>query len=190
VLDVKRTGQEIVEICTRCHADEELIARHKEAADKEGRPLGEKFPIAGTSYKESFHGKVIRYGLVGAATCLDCHADSNEYYKGVHKILPSRNPESPVHESNRVKTCKRCHKNADENYAVVDPHPSFEEEYNPILHKGEKAYSIFGNIVVFALIGLSMFETFGRKRDGAGWRLRKGSTWWRKSRRHRERVIQ
>lgn len=190
VLDIKRTGQEIVEICTRCHANKELVKRHKEAADAEGRPIGEKYTIAGESYKNTFHGKVTRYGLVGAATCLDCHADNSEYYKGVHKILPSRDPESPVHKDNRVKTCQRCHKNADEKYAVVDPHPSFDEEHNPILHKGELFYSIFGNIVVFCLIGLSMFETLGRRRDGAGWRLRKGSTWWRKSRRHRERVIQ
>lgn len=189
VLDVKRTGQEIVEICTRCHANQELVERHKNAADAEGRPIGKKFPIAATSYKNSLHGKVTRYGLTGAATCLDCHADNNEYYKGVHKILPSRNPDSPVSKQNRVKTCQRCHKGADKNYAVVDPHPSFENEYNPILHKGEVAYGIFGNIVVFCLIALSMFETVGRKRDGAGWRLKSGSTWWRRSRRGRERTI-
>ncbi len=188
VLDVKRTGQEIVEICTRCHANEELIERHMNAADEKGQPLGDKFPIAATSYKNTFHGKVTRYGLVGAATCLDCHADNNEYYKGVHKILPSRDAESPVNINNRVKTCQRCHSNADKNYAVVDPHPSFEDKYNPILHKGEKAYSIFGNMVVLCLVGLSMFETFGRWRDGAGWRLRNGSTWYRRSRRHRDRI--
>ena len=189
VLDVKRSGKEIVEICTRCHANQDLIERHENAADAAGKPLGEKFPIAATSYSESFHGKVTRYGLIGAATCLDCHADNSQYYEGVHKILPSRNPESPVSEKNRVRTCQRCHTKADEKYAVVDPHPSFEEEYNPILHKGEVIYGTFGNIVVFCLVGLSMFETVGRRRDGAGWRLRLGSTWWRRSRRNRIRII-
>ncbi len=188
VLDVKRTGQDIVEICTRCHADEDLIERHQNAAESEGREIGEKFSIAGKSYKDSFHGKVTRYGLVSAATCLDCHADNQEYYKGVHNILPSRNALSPVNKSNRVNTCKRCHKNADEKYSVVDSHPSFDEKHNPILHKGELAYSIFGNCIVIFLIGLSMFETWGRKRDGAGWRIHKGSTWWRKSKRHKDRI--
>lgn len=189
VLDVKRSGQEIVEICTRCHANQELIERHKDAADAKGEPLGDKFSIAATSYKDSFHGKVTQYGMAGAATCLDCHADSDEYYKGVHKILPSRNPESPVSEENRVQTCRRCHENADEKYAVVDPHPSFDEEHNPILHKGELIYGAFGNIVVLCLVGLSIFETVGRRRDGAGWRLKNGSTWRKKSRRGRERIV-
>jgi hypothetical protein len=189
VLDVKRTGQEIVQICIRCHANEDLIERHKNAADEEGRPLGDKFTIAATSYQKSFHGKVTRYGLSGAATCLDCHADNSQYYKGVHKILPSRNPESPVSHDNKVKTCKRCHENADENYVSLDPHPSFEKEHNPILYQGEHIYSIVGNVIVAALIGLALFETFGRRRDGVAWRLRKGSTWWRQSKRKRNRVI-
>lgn len=187
VLDVKRSGQEIVEICTRCHEDQDLIERHEKAAKEEGRQIGEKFPIAAASYKDSFHGKVTRYGMGGAATCLDCHADNKEYYKSVHKILPSRNPDSPISKRNRVKTCQRCHVNADKKYVSVDPHPSYEEEYNPILHKGEIIYGTFGNIIVFCLIGLSMFETLGRKRDGAGWRLKMGSTWWQKSRRGRQR---
>ncbi|MES9991776.1 MAG: hypothetical protein ABW098_07475 [Candidatus Thiodiazotropha sp.] len=189
VLDVKRTGQEIVQICIRCHANEDLVTRHKNAADEEGRPLGEKFTIAATSYQKSFHGKVTRYGLAGAATCLDCHADSSQYYEGVHKILPSRDPKSPVSKQNRVNTCKRCHKNADEKYAVVDPHPSFDKEFNPILYKAEKIYSIVGEIIVAALLGLALFETIGRRRDGAGWRLRKGSTWWRQSRRSKKRIL-
>ncbi len=189
VLDVKRSGQEIVEICTRCHANQELIERHKKAHDAAGDPMGDKFPIAATSYKNSFHGKVTKYGMVGAATCLDCHADSDQYYKSVHKILPSRNPDSPISKENRLNTCQKCHTGADQKFDVVDPHPSFEEERNPILHAGEKIYSVFGNIIVFCLIGLSLFETFGRRRDGAGWRLRMGSTWWNKSRRKRDRNI-
>ncbi|MCU7905644.1 MAG: hypothetical protein KZQ76_07230 [Candidatus Thiodiazotropha sp. (ex Epidulcina cf. delphinae)] len=189
VLDIKRTGQEIVAICIRCHADQELIERHENAADEEGRPLGKKFPIAATSYQKSFHGKVTRYGLDGAATCLDCHADNAKYYEGVHKILPSRNPESPVSQQNRVETCRRCHEAADEKYAIVDPHPSFDEEFNPVLHKAEEIYGVVGEVVVTALLGLSLFETIGRRRDGVGWRLRRGSTWWRRSRRKRDRII-
>jgi hypothetical protein len=189
VLDIKRTGQEIVQVCIRCHADEELIKRHANSADREGRELGKKFTIAATSYQNSFHGKVTRYGLSGAATCLDCHADSTKYYESVHKILPSRNPDSPVSQGKRVKTCQRCHTNADENYAFVDPHPSFDKESNPILYKAEYIYSVVSEVIVAALLGLALFETIGRRRDGVAWRIQKGSSWLRPSRRGRKRSL-
>lgn len=189
VLEVKRTGKEIVELCSRCHSKKKMLERHKKAAEDEGKQMGEKFLIAAESYKESFHGKVTEYGFEGAATCLDCHADQKNYYKGVHGISSSLNPVSPTHADNRVNTCSRCHTNADDNFKVVDPHPSFDEEYNPVLHEAESIYGIVGEVVVLALIGLSMFETVGRRRDGVGWRLRWGSTWWRRSRRKRDRII-
>jgi hypothetical protein len=189
VLEVKRTGKEIVELCSRCHSNEKLLERHAAAAEESGEPLGEKFLIAAESYEESFHGKVTKYGLEGAATCLDCHADQKNYYRGLHGILPSRDPAAPTNEKNRVNTCRKCHKDADEKFLSVDPHPSFDEKYNPVLHKAEAIYGIVGNAVVAALIGLSLFETFGRRRDGVAWRVRWGSTWWRRSRRNRKRII-
>ena len=151
--------------------------------------MGPKFLIAAESYLESFHGKVTAYGFLGAATCLDCHADQDNYYKGVHGIMSSLNPAAPTSQDNRVKTCGRCHEDADDNFNIVDPHPSFDEKYNPVLHQAESIYGIVGEAVVIALIGLSMFETFGRRRDGVGWRIRSGSTWWRRSRRRRNRII-
>jgi hypothetical protein len=72
-----------------------------------------KYPIAAESYKESFHGKVVKYGNEKAANCLDCHASAVNYYMSVHELLPSRNPKSPVSAENRVKTCKKCHVMAD-----------------------------------------------------------------------------
>ena len=189
VLQVKRSGAEIVALCSRCHSKEEMLERHVHAAEEAGTPLGKKFPIAAESYDDSFHGKVTKYGFEGAATCLDCHADQGNYYRGVHGILSSRDPASPTHENNRVEACRRCHVNADEKFLAVDPHPSFDEKHNPVLHQAEVIYGIVGNGVVAALIGLSMFETFGRRRDGVGWRIRWGSAWWRRSRRKRDRVI-
>jgi hypothetical protein len=190
VLEVKRTAKEIVEICSRCHEDQDLIHRRLQAADEAGREIGKKFPIASASYRNSFHGKVTSYGFMGAATCLDCHADQENYYMSVHGIMDSRNPASPTHVENRVNTCKRCHEQADDNFKVLDPHPSFDAEHNPVLHHAESIYGIVGELVVLALIGLSMFETVGRRRDGVGWRLRWGSTWWRRSKRKRPRIIE
>ncbi len=90
IREVKRSSEEIVALCSACHGDERLVQRHLEAAEKEGRELGRKYPIAVESYNESFHGKVTRYGFHKAANCLDCHADAENYF------LPQRTQHPPV----------------------------------------------------------------------------------------------
>ena len=185
IRDVKRDSLEIVALCSRCHADKEMLQRHKKAADEEGRPIGEKYIIAAESYKKSFHGKVAKYGSKDVANCLNCHASPDNYYMSVHELRPSRDPLSPVNKENRVKTCQQCHTRADENYAAIDPHPTHEKELNLFNYYAEIIYAIVGDVALVMLVGLSMFETFGRKRDGVSWVLRQGTTWrrrgWRKA---------
>lgn len=188
IREVKRTSQEIVEMCGICHTDKELIDRHLDEAKKVGKELGRKFPFAVESYIDSFHGKVTKYGNTDAANCLDCHVDQNNYYMSVHNIRNSRDPQSSIHPDNRVATCRRCHTSADENYAMVDPHPSMKKEYNPVMYWANTIYTIVGDTVFFALLSLAAMETIGRRRDGIGWRIRNGSSWWRPSKRGRDRI--
>ncbi|HHC73109.1 MAG TPA: hypothetical protein ENK54_09455 [Thiotrichales bacterium] len=189
IKEVRRSSIEIVELCSGCHADERLIERHVRDAEEKERPLGRKFPVAAKSYQESFHGKLTRYGFTRTANCLDCHANHDNYYKSVHEIRPSRDPESPVSAENRVNTCRRCHTRADENYARLDPHPSSEKEQNVFKHYVEVIYGLIGDVVILGLVGLSFLETLGRRRDGVVWRLKRGSSWWRKSKRNRDRIV-
>ena len=189
IREVRRTSQEIVAMCSTCHGDKKVVERHLQRAKAEGRELGRKFAYAVDSYEESFHGKMTRYGFTAAANCLDCHADSANYYMSVHEIRPSRDPQSPVNKDNRVETCKRCHTYADKNYAQLDPHPTSERSDNPFRFYAEVTYSIIGNVVIVGLVGISLFETIGRRRDGVAWRLRFGSSWRRKSKRGRDRVV-
>ena len=188
IREVKRSSQEIVELCSSCHANKEMLQRHADAAKKEGREMGRKFLIAAESYNESFHGKVTKYGNTEAANCLDCHAKQANYYMSVHEILPSRDPKSPVNAENRVQTCKRCHVNADKNYAAIDPHPSSEKGQNPFKHYADLIYGIVGDVALLALVGMAGFETIGRRREGVSWRFRNGTSWWRRSRTGRNRV--
>ena len=176
---VKRSSREIVELCSSCHGDEKLIKRHLQAAEAEGRQLGRKYPYAATSYKDSFHGKVTGYGFTQAANCLSCHAETNNYFLNVHYLRPSRDEASPVHKNNRLKTCRRCHTYADENYAALDPHPTSEKKDNPFRYYAELTYAWVGDLVFVGLIALAAFETWGRRRDGVYWRLRHGSSWSR-----------
>ncbi len=191
IRDIKRSSAEIVTLCSSCHGDKKLIERHMKAATEGDKELGRKFAVASESYDNSFHGKVTRYGFSEAANCLDCHADYDNYYLSVHDIRPSRDPLSPVHDERRYKTCQRCHTYANENYATIDPHPTKDRESNPFVFWAEAIYNWVAYVVIAGLISLAMFETLGRRRDGAGWRLRHGSSWWRRSRRgkNRDRVI-
>ena len=189
IREVKRSPEEIFELCSSCHGDDQLIERHLQAAKAEGRPLGRKFAYAAKAYEESFHGKLTRHGFGETASCLDCHADAANYFKSVHEIRPSRDPVSPTSEKNRLKTCQRCHTYADASYAKLDPHPTAHRGDNPFRYWAEIIYGIIGDVVIVGLVGLSIFETIGRRRDGVVWRIRQGSSWWRRSKRGRDRVI-
>ena len=188
IREVKRSPEEIVQLCSNCHNNQALVDRHMEAAKREGRELGDKFSTAVKSYNESFHGKVTSYGFTKAANCLDCHVQQKNYYMNVHDIQPSRNINSPVHESKKLETCQRCHTNADENYAELDPHPTSTKDGNKFRYYANMIYGWVGNVVIVLLISMGIIETIGRRRDGVGWRLRKGSSWWRISSRGRDRA--
>lgn len=189
IREVKRTPLQIVKLCTSCHGDEKLIDRHLKNAKQEGRELGRKFAVAVESYNDSFHGKLTNYGFGKTANCLNCHAGSDNYYKSVHEIRPSRDPSSPVHLNNRVKTCQQCHTLADENYARLEAHPVASVADGSFRYYAEHIYNLISVITIFSLVGLSLFETWGRRRDGAAFRLRQGTSWRRKSKRGRDRVV-
>jgi cytochrome b subunit of formate dehydrogenase/nitrate/TMAO reductase-like tetraheme cytochrome c subunit len=53
------------------------------------------------AYSHSTHAKITKSGKP-AAGCEDCHG-------GVHEILPSTDPKSPVNHANIPYTCGRCH---------------------------------------------------------------------------------
>ncbi len=189
VREVKRNSAEIVAMCSACHSDEKLIDRHLAAAEKKGEPLGRKFQNAIESYDKSFHGKVVSYGYNESANCLDCHANYENYYMSVHDIRPSRDPQSSVSAENRYKTCKRCHVYANEDYVAIDPHSTSDPVDNAFRHYAEIIYNWVGYVVITVFLGLALFETIGRRRDGVNWMIRDGSSWRRKSRRGRDRLV-
>ena len=191
IREVKRSSIEIVELCSSCHSDKSLIDRHLQGAEEKGVELGRKFAVAAETYKNSFHGKVTRYGFTEAANCLSCHADYDNYFLSVHEIRPSRDPLSPMYKENRYKTCQRCHQYANENYSTLDPHPTKDLESNPFVYYAEEIYNWMAYTVITGLIALAIFETIGRRRDGASWKITRGSSWWRsnRKRKYRDRVI-
>jgi cytochrome b subunit of formate dehydrogenase len=63
-----------------------------------------------SNYLASSHARgVVKGGLMGAATCVDCHS--------AHRVLPSKEPHSTVHRAQIPETCGRCHAGVLETYA-------------------------------------------------------------------------
>ncbi len=80
----------IVHMCEKCHADEDLVERR-----------GISIPGAVKGYTESVHGMASADGSSMAATCTDCH--------GIHSLYSSDNPKSKVYKKNIPETCAECH---------------------------------------------------------------------------------
>ncbi len=95
------------------------------------------------TYMETYHGKAYSLGDLRAARCSDCH--------GAHSILNLANPESSVGQKNIVKTCKKCHKNANAEFTGYLTHATHND--NKVLY-----YTFWGMtsllLGVFGFFGL------------------------------------
>ncbi|MBI4301061.1 MAG: hypothetical protein HY664_00455 [Chloroflexi bacterium] len=93
----------IADTCSKCHGDEELMARYG---------ILERIY---ESYMRSYHGRAMKLATeelkqLNKATCINCH--------GVHDIMSTKDPSSPVGTvANLAQTCESCHPGAGENYA-------------------------------------------------------------------------
>ena len=92
--------------CGSCHASEKIVEKYGIKADKF------------KTYESSYHGIAVQFGEKTAANCASCH--------GIHDIRPQSDPASLIHPDNIVKTCGKCHPDANANYAKgrihINPH--------------------------------------------------------------------
>ncbi len=95
--------------CASCHTD--ITEKHPDdnlaAKPVNCRACHERQTV---SYGASVHGRAVRGGDAGAATCQDCH-DS-------HEVLPPSSPLSPLHVSKQAQTCGMCHEQAAKDFAA------------------------------------------------------------------------
>jgi formate dehydrogenase gamma subunit len=90
------------EICSNCHASERMNTKYNLPPDRV------------KTFFESYHGLAAQYGSTLAANCASCH--------GVHKILPSTDPQSTIYATNLALTCGKCHPGATDNFAQSKVH--------------------------------------------------------------------
>lgn len=111
-LSRRRPSSEVVRLCSKCHANQILMARHKLDV------------VVG--FQDTYHGKAIRYGDEDVANCLNCHAP---YALGFspHRIASRKKENSPVNPANKRATCAQtgCHVAATQEFATGSKvHPS------------------------------------------------------------------
>jgi hypothetical protein len=91
---------DVPRLCGRCHSDVRLVRRFSRTLPTD--QLAE--------YVTSHHHDALAAGNARAAVCTSCH--------GIHGIRPAADPRSPVHPTNVVATCGRCHAREDEEDPV------------------------------------------------------------------------
>ena len=120
-LQKTRESKEIVEVCAKCHGDKGFRERHE-------------LDDVVASYKETYHGKAVRYGSDEAADCVDCHI---VYGESVHSIESMESPTSATHKDNVAATCRNeeCHHKAGEKIAGYQVHTDYDNaEKYPLQH--------------------------------------------------------
>lgn len=152
--------KDVVQVCSGCHAD---------------KAVQEKFnlPDVVSSYYETFHGKMQRYGREDAPDCIDCHAD---HEKGVHLILSKKVSGSSVDRENRHKTCsvKDCHKNAGPKLAGFHVHVSYDKGEYPAEHYVRLFFRILLTSIIYFLMTVVFLELLRRFSPNFGIIKKKG----------------
>jgi predicted CXXCH cytochrome family protein len=97
-------GNQISEICSRCHSDSSFISKFDKNLHTNQMEL----------LNNSVHGKLSLNGTDRIVQCITCH--------NAHGIVSVKNPKSPVYPTNIPQTCNKCHGDA-----------KFMRSYNPEL---------------------------------------------------------
>ena len=113
-----RFPMETIEVCAKCHQDPEFLKRHK-------------LDDAVTTYKQTFHGKLIALGSERTPDCLDCHVVVGQ---NSHLIESRLVPTSSVYKANKPTTCREedCHKNAGPMLAEFQTHVTYDRKKYPV----------------------------------------------------------
>jgi hypothetical protein len=158
-----RSSREIVELCAKCHQDVALMKKLRVSATAQD---------AVSTYNQSIHGKLVRLGSEKAANCVNCHASS-----GLHDIYKKDDTRGTIYRENLMKTCQQCHARPTEWFVGIAVHPAAKHRDSPLVFLMSifLRLSLYG--AVLTMVGLMLFETYGRRRDGIKLVLKKGTSW-------------
>lgn len=140
------------QICTECHADEELMSEYGIRAD------------VFDTYVADFHGRTITLFQeitpdqdTNAPVCVSCH--------GVHDIRPADDSASSVAKENLLVTCQHCHPDADTGFpdAWMSHYTPSPDEW-PIVYVVRMFYLILIPVVIGGMLIYIAIDVYGRRR--------------------------
>ena len=132
------------ELCGRCHTDEERMKRYGISTNVLQTYLADFHGMSASLSRARSSDKVGEPRVT--ALCIDCH--------GVHDIARTDDPGSPVLETNLVRTCRKCHADASENFPRA-----WLSHYEPSWRKAPLVYGVkvfYGAFIPFVIGGLCL----------------------------------
>ncbi len=114
--------------CRDCHSSHEIkVSRQDKFLTEVTDQCGSCHGTLGKTYLDTMHGKTFKLGNLKAAKCSDCH--------GAHDISEVNDPNSHVGFYQVVKTCQKCHPDANRRFTGYLTHATHHDKTKyPILY--------------------------------------------------------
>jgi predicted CXXCH cytochrome family protein len=143
-------GNGKVPVCTDCHTAHAILQPTDSTFRMQSTPIcGSCHKDQLATYRDTFHSQLgLLGGYVETARCWDCH--------GAHQVLPASDPASPVNKANLIKTCSRCHADANLSFVQYQPHANpHNRKLNPALY----FVRLFMNLLLWGTLSFFTLHT-------------------------------
>jgi predicted CXXCH cytochrome family protein len=137
-------------VCTDCHTAHAILQPTLASFRMQSTPIcGSCHKEQLATYRDTFHSQLgLLGGYVQTARCWDCH--------GAHEVLPASDPRSPVAPANLIKTCGKCHVDANASFVQYEPHANpRNRKLNPALYY----IRLFMNLLLWSVLGFFALHT-------------------------------
>ncbi len=143
-----RFPMETIDVCAKCHQDPDFLERHD-------------LDDAVTTYKQTFHGKLIALGSEKTPDCIDCHVVEGE---NTHLIESKVVATSAVNQANVGNTCRtaECHVRAGPQLAGYQTHVTYDREKYPLEFYMLVFFKALMAVVLYFFLTLIFFELLRR----------------------------
>jgi predicted CXXCH cytochrome family protein len=137
-------------VCSDCHTAHAIEQPTAAGFRMQSTPIcGSCHKDKFSTYRDTFHSQLGALGgYVETARCWDCHE--------AHDVRPASDPHSPVHSTNLVTTCGKCHAGANLSFVQYQPHANARvRKLNPALY----FVRLFMNLLLISVLTFFVIHT-------------------------------